>query len=212
MLAVKRLHENKNHIQLIRANRQLAGNLPDWRLRIVGERELRADLEQAVRVLDLEGRVELAGTIRVIDQKFLSAQLVVVPSRYEGFGLVTGEALSFGLPVIGFADCPGTNDLIEDGVNGTLVAAGDRVANLAAALSSLMADGGKRAKLGTRGPESVGDSAPRWWLISGSSCSETSRDVSCRQSKADRAPNSLVGYYRGSRVQHLADIMATAKP
>lgn len=155
LLAVGRLHENKNHSLLICAYRQLADDFPDWRLRIVGEGVLRAELDQTVRTLDLEGQVELVGATRAIDREYLGAHLVVVPSRYEGFGLVTGEALSFGLPVIGFADCPGTNELIVDGVNGILVAPGDRVANLAAALRSLMADSGKRAALGAHGPESV---------------------------------------------------------
>lgn len=155
LLAVGRLHENKDHDILIRAYGQVADDFPDWSLKIVGEGDQQPDLEQIVSTMGLAGRVEFAGAVRAIDREYLGAQLVVVPSRYEGFGLVTGEAMSFGLPVVGFADCPGTNELIEDGVNGVLVESGDRVANLAAALRSLMADGRKRVALGARGPESI---------------------------------------------------------
>jgi glycosyltransferase involved in cell wall biosynthesis len=42
-------------------------------------------------------------------------------SLYEAFWLATAEAMSAGLPVIGFADCAGTNELIQDEMNGLLV-------------------------------------------------------------------------------------------
>lgn len=158
LLSVGRLTRQKDHDTLTRAFGLIADEFPDWQLRIVGEGELRPDLERTIASLGLEQRVELAGAVRAIDREYLGAQLFVVPSRFESFGLVTGEALSFGLPAIGFADCPGTNELIDDGVNGVLVGAGDRVGKLAAALRSLMSDQGKRIALGDRGPESV-----RWF-------------------------------------------------
>jgi glycosyltransferase involved in cell wall biosynthesis len=78
-----------------------------------------------------------------------------MPSLYESFGLATAEALAHGLPAVGFADCPGTNELIENEVNGLLVPAGDRVAGLAAALSRLIEDSDLRRRLGQAGPQSV---------------------------------------------------------
>jgi glycosyltransferase involved in cell wall biosynthesis len=108
-------------------------------LRIVGEGTLRAQLEAQVLALGLASRVQLLGPTKDIWKEYSSAQLFVTPSRYESFGLVTAEALAQGLPVVGFADCPGTNELVRPGENGVLVTpSGDRVGSLAAALLSLM--------------------------------------------------------------------------
>src|SRR5690606_20900851 len=68
--------------------------------------------------------------------------------------------LSHALPVVGFADCPGTNELVRDGVNGVLVTGPDRTAALAKALSDLMACAPLRARLGAEGPASVEAFAP----------------------------------------------------
>lgn len=133
----------------------LADAHPDWRLRIVGEGELRAVLEGQVRDLGLENRVELPGVVGDVADQYRSAQLFVLPSKYESFGLATAEALAHGLPAVGFADCPGTNELIQHDVNGLLVGGEDRVAALAAGLTQLMSSSERRAKMAAAAPRSV---------------------------------------------------------
>jgi glycosyltransferase involved in cell wall biosynthesis len=78
-----------------------------------------------------------------------------MPSIYESFGLATAEALAFRVPAVGFADCPGTNELIQDGRNGILVGGPDAVHALAEGLSRLMDSAPLRAQLGQAGPDSV---------------------------------------------------------
>jgi glycosyltransferase involved in cell wall biosynthesis len=56
--------------------------------------------------------------------------------------------MATGLPVIGFADCPGTNEIIRDRQNGLLVTSSDRTEALATALDELMNDGSVRKDLG----------------------------------------------------------------
>jgi glycosyltransferase involved in cell wall biosynthesis len=68
---------------------------------------------------------------------------------------VTAEALAHGLPAVGFADCPGTNELIVHGSNGILVAGGERVRALGTALRLLMNSPTLRVELGRNGPGSV---------------------------------------------------------
>ena len=94
--------------------------------------------------------------VKIEAGEYAAASVVAMPSRWESFGLATAEALASARPVIGFADCPGTNELIDDGVNGLLVEGGDhRVSHLVAGLRRLMLDASLRDALGARGPASV---------------------------------------------------------
>jgi glycosyltransferase involved in cell wall biosynthesis len=149
MLNVARLDAQKDHATLLRAFAQLAAAHPNWELRIFGEGPLRKQLQQLARELGLSGRVELRGTTPEIGAEYRDADIFVLPSRYESFGLATAEAMSYGLPVAAFADCPGTNEVIENNHTGLLAPAGlDRSTALARALEQLMVDAGLRRRLG----------------------------------------------------------------
>jgi glycosyltransferase involved in cell wall biosynthesis len=152
VLCVGRLGPEKDHATLISAFAQLAARFPDWRLRIVGEGALRHDLQRLVDSLALGDRIELAGVVRQIGDEYAAAQLFVLPSRYESFGLVTAEAMVHGLPVLAFADCDGAREIVHHGVNGLLVGgSGDRTANLAEAMARLMDSPDERQRLGDAG-------------------------------------------------------------
>lgn len=160
LLAVGRLEAQKDQAVLIRAFGRIAGDVPDWRLRIVGEGSLRPALEREAALTGVSERIELPGATTRIDEEYAAAQLFAMPSAYESFGLTTAEALSHALPVVGFADCPGTNELVEDGVNGLLVRGEDREAALARALLALMTSPERRRALGAAGPASIAAFAP----------------------------------------------------
>ena len=152
MLNVGRMDSQKDQVTLIRAFSLLAAKHPQWNLRIIGDGELRFQLENLVNRLGLAERVHMPGVTHDISSEYHAADVFVISSKYEAFGLVTAEAMSCGLPVIGFADCPGTNELIRDGECGLLVPAqGDRAASLAKGLDLLMADVDLRQRLGACG-------------------------------------------------------------
>jgi glycosyltransferase involved in cell wall biosynthesis len=158
VLSVGRLEAQKDHLTLIRAFALISDRFPDWNLRIVGDGSLRSALENAVSELDLTGRVTMPEPTDRIEDEYTRAQLFAVPSRFESFGLVTAEALGAGLPVIGFADCPGTNELVVHDENGWLVDLSDnqgRVEAFAGGLSTLLDDGALRSRLRREGPRSV---------------------------------------------------------
>ena len=160
LLAVGRLEPQKDHKVLIGAFARIAGDFPDWRLRIVGEGVLRPALEAQAARFGLGERVELPGAVGAVEAEYEAAQLFAMPSAYESFGLTTAEALSHSLPVVGFADCPGTNELVKDGVNGLLAAGPDREVALAQALAALMGSPERRVRLGAAGPASIEAFAP----------------------------------------------------
>ena len=77
------------------------------------------------------------------------------PAEFEGFGLAPAEALALKMPVVAFADCPGVNQFVVDGVNGILVDRAGGAEALAEALEKLIADDELRRRLGENGPASV---------------------------------------------------------
>ncbi|MFW8744744.1 glycosyltransferase family 4 protein [Mesorhizobium japonicum] len=156
LLSIGRLDEGKNHQALIRAFAKIASEFPMWDLEIIGEGILRPNLELLVESLNIGSRVRMPGAIRLIESAYQNADLFVIPSHYEAFGLVTAEAMTYGLPVVGFSDCPGTNELIESGKTGILVDQGhDPEGSLADALRMLLENPDLRRKLGSAARESI---------------------------------------------------------
>lgn len=156
LLSVGRLEESKNHSALIKAFSKLAHAFPMWHLRIVGEGPMFQDLQKLIKELELDSRISMPGFVKDIRLEYESAELFVIPSRFEAFGLVTAEAMSHGIPVMGFSDCPGTNELIDSFENGVLLDPEvDRVAALASGLAKLMANPLLRRKLGIAGSKKI---------------------------------------------------------
>lgn len=148
LLSVGRLESQKDHEILIEAFAEIADQLPDWDLRIVGDGELRQKLTSMIAKFGLKERAYLPGVTKDIMEEYLSAQLFVQSSRYESFGLTTAEALAHRLPAVGFDDCPGINQLILPGVNGDLAdGKGMRSASLSITLKALMENDDLRVRL-----------------------------------------------------------------
>lgn len=161
ILNVGRLDEQKDQKTLIDAFAILANRYPDWNLRIIGEGELRNALEKQIKQLGLEKRVVLPGKNPSIEQEYAHADIFVLSSLYESFGLATAEAMSFGLPAIGFADCPGTNEIIVDGLNGILASSENRAHALAGAMEKLIVSPEMRNNMGKEGIKSIEIYKPR---------------------------------------------------
>ena len=107
---------------------RLAGELPGVRLRLLGKGRLRPELER--RLQPFAERVKFVG-FRDWDDlpaEYGQADVLCVPSRYDGWGMVVPEGLAAGLPVIATGQTGATLDLIEPGRNGWLIPAGDEEA------------------------------------------------------------------------------------
>lgn len=161
VLCVGRFMEEKGHAVLLEAFDRIAARHPDWSLRLVGEGELRADLEALRAGLSSRDRIHLPGATRDIAAEYAACELVVVPSFHESFGMVTLEAQACARPVLGFGDCEGTRELVRHGDTGWLVdGGGDRVQGLADGLDRLLSDPGLRARLGAAGPHAAARFGP----------------------------------------------------
>ena len=155
ILNVGRLTAQKDQETLIKAFAILAPDYPEWDVRIVGEGGLEDNLKATIREHNLENRVTLAGSTSEIGTEYQAAHIFALPSTYESFGLATAEAMAHGLPAIGFADCPGTNELISHDQDGLLVQGSDRIAAFAQGLKTLMDSHDLRAQLGLQARERI---------------------------------------------------------
>jgi N-acetyl-alpha-D-glucosaminyl L-malate synthase BshA len=94
------------------------------RLALVGEGPEQARAEELAVRLGVEGQVSFLGNQEYIEELLPSADLFLLPSHHESFGLVALEAMSAGVPVIA-TNVGGTVEVIEDGRTGYLRAPGD---------------------------------------------------------------------------------------
>lgn len=118
-----------------------------WRLRLLGEGELRGSLQQQIDRLGLSGSVELCGTVRDMPSEYRQAALLALSSHYEGLPMALIEAQAYGVPAVSF-DCQcGPREVIVDGSTGRIVPEGD-VEALAQAILELIQDPEKRRRMG----------------------------------------------------------------
>ncbi len=127
ILTVGRFKRQKNHALLIRSFKALLSDL-DARLMIVGTGEDEEAIKRLVLVEGVADRVFFAGQTDDTAPYYLSADLFVLSSDYEGFGNVIVEALAGGLRVVS-TDCrSGPAEILENGRYGRLVPVGDAAA------------------------------------------------------------------------------------
>lgn len=145
-ICVGRLEYQKDMPMLIKAWKLVAEKCPDWVLDIWGEGREYERLKALIEDLHLEQCVFLRGTTPTIDEEYKKASLFVLASRYEGFALVTLEAMNMGLPCISF-DIPGCNNIIRDGFNGFIAKERTERAFADAILHYIQLDKEKKARL-----------------------------------------------------------------
>ncbi len=160
LLSVGRLAYQKNYKVLLEAFKILHPACPDWILQIVGNGDDKEKLEKYIDDNGLNECINLVPETRNVEEYYTSAHLFCLPSLWEGFPNALAEAASHGLPLVGFQNCAGVNDLIKDGENGALAAGEADPVTLAAALKKLMADDNLREKMGQNAIESMKPFAP----------------------------------------------------
>ena len=134
---------------IIQAFAKLAQEYPNWIVELWGAKERPSYYEELVQLIKsnrLGNRVFLKGTTNDVPSVLRQADIFAFPSYWEGFSLALTEGMSMGLPAIGFKNCPGTNELIKDGVTGFLC--DDGVENFSNALEKLISNKELRVKMG----------------------------------------------------------------
>jgi glycosyltransferase involved in cell wall biosynthesis len=144
-------HKGQKH--LLDAAATVITEVPHARFVILGEGELKGELERQVRRLHLGQHVVLAGFRPEILGFLKGFDLFVLSSVTEGLGSSLLDAMAAGRPIVA-TTAGGIPEVVENGVNGMLVPPRDHRA-LAAAIVALLKDPAKRARLANAGLERV---------------------------------------------------------
>jgi glycosyltransferase involved in cell wall biosynthesis len=162
LLTVATVTPRKGHLVLIEALARLREKA--WQLRCIGSTSRDpahvAALRRAIAAQGLDARVSLADEMpqEALAAAYDDADIFVLPSFHEGYGMAFAEALAHGLPIV--ATRAGAIPETVPESAGVLVAPGD-VAALASALAQLLDDRALLARL-TRGAASAGAKLPTW--------------------------------------------------
>jgi glycosyltransferase involved in cell wall biosynthesis len=118
--SVGRLTEQKGYCYWIEAMPEIVRDFPQIEFWLIGDGELRGELEQQCERLGIRDRVKFLGKRSDVLSLLRQLDLFVLPSLWEGLPTVIMESMSQGVPVLA-TDIPGTREMIEDGKTGWLV-------------------------------------------------------------------------------------------
>lgn len=151
IICVGNISGTKQQLVLAEAFAGLTSDFPDWTLEFWGAEDTSyaRHMRKWIEEHHFSHIIHMNGKTNHVEDVYADADIFCLPSRGEGFPLALSEAMAAGLPAVGFSDCTGVNDLIEDGKNGFLVSRS--VDELAKALRVLMSHPAMRREMGENG-------------------------------------------------------------
>ena len=153
LLSIGRLTYQKGHEFLVQAMSKVVSRFPNAKAGICGEGLLRSQLEAQIIEAGLSSHVKMLGAWDDVSPLLASAEIFILPSRWEGLSRALMEAMAAGLPVIA-TQVDGIQDLITDSVNGLLIPSEDAEA-LANSILQLIDDTEMRKRIGAAGQAHV---------------------------------------------------------
>ncbi len=138
----------KRVLDVVRASARIMTSLPA-RLIFVGDGPDRPKAEEEAHRLGVDGRVLFLGKQASVAELLACADLFLLPSESESFGLSALEAMASEVPVVG-TRCGGLQELIDDGITGRLLPVGD-VEGMAEAAVEILGDEAKWKAMGEAG-------------------------------------------------------------
>lgn len=139
-------NSQKGQVHLIRAMRRVIETVPNAHCVLLGSGNDEDWFRQEAEGL---GCIEFAGHVPNVGDYLAAFDLFAFPSLHEGLGSSLLDAMYFALPIVA-SNVDGIPDIVHDGQNGLLVAAGDEAA-LADKLIKLLNNAEERQRLGSRG-------------------------------------------------------------
>lgn len=149
VICVGRFCHQKGQTELIKIWEKIHLKFPDWELHLYGKENL-----DYLDTRNLKNNISHFPPVKDIESKYLDSSIYVMPSQFEGFGMVLIEAMACGVPCVSF-DCDyGPSDIITDSEDGYLVPLND-IDAFVNRLSELMSDETRRKNFGKKAKQSV---------------------------------------------------------
>jgi len=153
-----RLSEEKGHHHLLEMMKLLKDDPLRYKLLIAGEGKMLHALETSAQTLGVSEQVDFLGFVEDMPSFFRSIDIFLLPSRYEGFANVIGEAMAGSLPVVAF-DVKSAAEIIKHGETGYIVGP-NRVDEMIIMVRELASDKKLRENMGERGRARVEELFP----------------------------------------------------
>ena len=147
LVHVGRFNEQKNHGGLLEAFQLLLEPCPNTELWLLGDGELRDQMESYAQSLGIQDRVRFLGSQENVYPYLHDADVFVLPSRYEGMPMTVIEAMGTGLPIVA-SNVGGIPDMVKDGESGLLTTLAPE--DIARCCAALLRDEKLRERLGRR--------------------------------------------------------------
>lgn len=120
LINIGTLYHVKNQKLIIDAFAEVQKKIPNIKLTILGEGELRSELEKQIERYRLNDYIQLKGIVENVYEELNDSDIYIMASNYEGLPLSILEAMSCELPIIA-TKAGGVVDIVNDGENGILI-------------------------------------------------------------------------------------------
>ena len=147
--SVTRLSPQKAPLDLVASFAKIARNAPDVYFVIVGDGDMRTEVEAKLNAAGIRQQTILTGLRRDIPELLATFDIFVLSSLWEGLPRVLPQAMATGLPIVCTA-ADGSAEAVEDGVNGFLTPPGQPQV-IAKKTQELLQDKPLRRKMGVAG-------------------------------------------------------------
>ena len=141
VVSVGRLELQKGYDRLLKIHKRLISEGYSYELVLVGEGSLHSELEAYIRSNGLEANTVITGYAENPYKYMQSADLLVFPSRAEGYSTVVTEAIILGKPVV-VSDCSGMREILGDSEYGLVT--GNNEEDIYAGLKEMISNEGMR--------------------------------------------------------------------
>ncbi|HFU2808081.1 glycosyltransferase family 4 protein [Campylobacter coli] len=126
----------------------------EWKLHIVGDGILKEEIQNKIKVKNLERSIILKPFTKEIEKEYLKASIYALTSHFEGFGMVLVESSNYGIPSVAFDINTGPSDIIENEKSGFLIKDGN-LKEFANKLQVLMLNENSRKQMGQKAKEII---------------------------------------------------------
>ena len=158
LIYVGRISHEKSLAKVIKAYQKVVSSFPDSKFGIIGDGDVREEMEELVKDLNLTDQIEFLGSMPhekiMQDNLYRLGDIFVTASKTESFGLTVLEAQSFGLPVVAPA-AGGISEIVTDGKGAYLYSleTEEEIGKISSLLKKLMENKTKRKKMGEKALE-----------------------------------------------------------